>query len=188
MKVYFNLCLDGFTNSYTVLNDNPDVMEALIVDPGHINMETISLIEEGGYNLAAVLITHNHKNHIQGLKTLRKIYSPEVYSSDTHIYGSSCSILNGEGTVRIAGMSVEFCSIPGHSPDSIVYKIEDMLFTGDTLIPGITGSTLSQYSHKILCSKIKDKIFCLPDRTVIFPGHGSPGTVGSEKQFNIDLI
>ena len=47
MKLYFHLCVDGFTNSYTILNDRPDVKEAIIVDPGKIDMETINLIEEG---------------------------------------------------------------------------------------------------------------------------------------------
>ena len=98
------------------------------------------------------------------------------------------SILNGDGIIKIAGFNVEFFSVPGHSPDSMVYKIEDVVFTGDTLISGVTGSTLSQYSHKLLCKKIKDKIFSLPNRTVVFPGHGSPSTIESEKQFNIDLI
>lgn len=188
MKLYFHLCIDGFTNSYTILNDRPDVKEAIIVDPGKIDMETINLIEEGGYKLSAVLITHKHTHHIQGLRTLKKIYSPIVYAADAGIYGMDCSILNGDGIVKIAGFNVEFFSVPGHSPDSMVYKIEDVVFTGDTLISGVTGSTLSQYSHKLLCKKIKDKIFSLPNRTVVFPGHGSPSTIESEKQFNIDLI
>ena len=82
MKLYFHLCVDGFTNSYTILNDRPDVKEAIIVDPGKIDMETINLIEEGGYKLSAVLITHKHTHHIQGLRTLKKIYTPVVYAAD----------------------------------------------------------------------------------------------------------
>lgn len=41
----------------------------------------------------------------------------------------------------------------------MVYKIEDVVFTGDTLISGVTGSTLSQYSHKLLCKKSRIKFF-----------------------------
>ncbi len=187
MKVYFHLCVDGFTNSYTILNDDSEVMEAIIVDPGKISMETINLIEQGGYKLVAVLITHNHKNHVQGLKTLKKIYSPTVFSADTQIYDTHCFILNGDGIIRIANFNVEFYSVIGHSADSMVYKIEDLVFTGDTLLPGVTGSTLSQYSHKLLCSKIRDKILSMPNKTIILPGHGAPGTVESEKQYNLDV-
>ncbi|MBP3365537.1 MAG: MBL fold metallo-hydrolase [Treponema sp.] len=187
MKVYVHLCFDGFTNSYTVLNDNPDVMEAVILDPGKVDADTISLIETGGYSLAAVLITHNHKNHLKGLQTLKKIYAPTVYSADSETYGMNRSILNGDGTIRVAGLNVDFFSVPGHSPDSMVYKIEDMLFTGDTVLSGLTGSTSSSYSQKLLCRKIREKLFSLPGRTVVFPGHGAPSTIESERQFNIDV-
>lgn len=187
MKIYFHLCLEGFTNSYVIVNDDPQVMEAIIVDPGQISNEIIDQIENGGYKLVAVLITHNHKSHINGLKTLTKIYNPTVYAADSETYGMNSSILNGDGMTRIAELNVEFFSIPGHSPDSMVYKIGDVIFTGDTLLPGMTGNTSSQYSQKLLCNKIRDKLFTLPDRTLIFPGHGAPGSIESEKQFNIDL-
>lgn len=187
MKVYFHLCIESFTNTYVIVNDDPEVMEAIIVDPGQITNGIIKQIEDGGYKLAAVLITHNHRHHIEGLRTLTKIYNPIVYAADSETYGMNSAILNGDGMTRIAELNVEFFSIPGHSPDSMVYKIEDILFTGDTIIPGETGSTSSQYSKKLLCSKIKDKLFTLPDRTLIFPGHGTPGSIESEKQFNMDI-
>ena len=44
MKIYFDLCIDGFTNSYTILNDDPNVMEAIIIDPGKISNEIIKSI------------------------------------------------------------------------------------------------------------------------------------------------
>ena len=78
MKVYFHLCIDGFTNSYVIVNDDPAVMEAIIVDPGQISNDIIRQIEDGGYKLVAVLITHNHAHHINGLRTLTKIYNPTV--------------------------------------------------------------------------------------------------------------
>ncbi len=187
MKIYFHLCIDGFTNSYTILNDDPKVMEAIIVDPGMVTTELIELIESGGYKLTAVLITHNHSHHIQGLRTLEKIYTPTVYGADSESYGMDSVILNGDGMTTIAGFSVEFLSIPGHSPDSMVYKIGDALFTGDSLIPGMTGTTSSQYSKKMLACKIHDKILTMPDRTIIFPGHGAPGSIESEKMYNLDL-
>ena len=56
MKIYFHLTLEGFTNCYVVVNDDPNVMEALIVDPGKISNEIIDQIENGGYKLTAVLM------------------------------------------------------------------------------------------------------------------------------------
>ncbi len=188
MKIYFHMCFEGFTNSYTILNDNPNSMEAIIVDPGKITNRIISQIEEGGYKLKSVLITHNHKHHIQGLKTLSKIYTPTIYGADFENYeGMKSVILSGDGITTIGGLNVEYYSIPGHSPDSMVYKIEDVMFTGDTLLAGITGKTSSQYAQKMLCSKIQDKLFSLPGETIIFPGHGTPTTIESEKQYNLDF-
>ena len=187
MKVYFHYCLDGFANSYTVVNEDPKVRQALIVDPCKVDMQTLNILEYGGYELVAVRITHNHSHHVNGLHTLMKIYSPTLYAADSQVLGMNCEVLSGSGVLRVAGLNVEFLSVPGHSPDSMVYKIEDALFTGDTLIPGIAGSTLSQYSHKLLCARIKERIFRLPDRTVILPGHGAPGTIESERQFNLDV-
>lgn len=188
MKVYNHVSGEGYTNSYTILNDDETVKEAIVIDPGKITMDVINLIEDGGYVLTAVLITHAHARHIQGLRTLCRIYTPVIYAADTEIRGLSCFALNGDGIIRIAGLDVEHFSVPGHSIDSMIYKIEDLLFTGDTLISGVTGSTLNVYSHKMLCSRIKDKIFSLPDSTIVLPGHGCPGTIGSERQFNIDIL
>lgn len=187
MKVYTHTSIEGYTNSYTIVNDDENVKEAILVDPGKITMDEINLIEEDNYTLTAVLITHAHKHHIQGLRTIRRIYTPTVYAADTEIYGISCSVLNGDGVFRVANFNIEHFSVPGHSIDSMVYKIGDLLFTGDTLNSGVIGSTLNVYSHKLLCNKIKDKLFSLPDSTIVLPGHGCPGTIGSERQFNIDI-
>lgn len=187
MKVYTHVSLEGYTNSYTILNDDEAVKQAIVVDPGKITMDVINLIEEGGYTLVGVLITHAHTHHIQGLRTLCRIYTPTIYAADTEIYGIGCSVLNGDGVIRVANLNVEHFSVPGHSIDSMVYKIEDLLFTGDTLNSGVTGSTLNVYSHRMLCNRIKDKLFSLSDSTIVLPGHGSPGTIGSERQFNIDI-
>ncbi len=187
MKIYFHLTLEGFTNCYVVVNDDPNVMEALIVDPGKISNEIIDQIENGGYKLTAVLITHNHTNHVRGLSTLDKIYSPTVYAADYEIAKSHSVVLHGDGTFTAAGLEIKYYSVPGHTPDSMVYKIGDVIFTGDTLTSGIIGETTSQYSKKMLSSKIQEKIFSQTDRTVIMPGHGPPTTVLAEKQFNLDI-
>lgn len=187
MKIYFHLTLEGFTNCYVVVNDDPSVKEALIIDPGKISNEIIDQIEAGGYKLTAVLITHNHTNHVRGLTTLNKIYSPTVYAADYEIGKKKSVILHGDGTVIAAGLTVQFFSVPGHTPDSMVFKIGNVLFTGDTLTSGVIAETTSQYSRKMLDSKIREKIFSQTDDTIIMPGHGPPSTVSAEKQYNLDI-
>lgn len=187
MKIYFNLSLEEFTNCYVIVNDDPEVKQALIIDPGKITTEIIRQIECDNYNLTGVLITHNHANHVKGLSTLRKIYSPYVYAADYDVGGAKSIVLRGNGELEIAGLSVEYFSVPGHSADSMVYRIGSVLFTGDTVTSGIIGETTSKYSRQCLTDNIKEKIFSQMDSMVLMPGHGPPSTIESEKQFNLDI-
>ncbi len=187
MKIYFNLCLEGFTNCYVVVNDDPEVMEALIIDPGKISSEIIDQIERDHYKLTGVLITHNHTNHVKGLPTLKKIYSPYVYAADYDVAGERSVVLRGSGEIQVAGLTVRYYSVPGHSPDSMVYRIGNVLFTGDTLTSGIIGETSSKYSQKLLKDNIMEKLFSQMDSAILMPGHGPPSTIEGEKQFNLDM-
>jgi glyoxylase-like metal-dependent hydrolase (beta-lactamase superfamily II) len=187
MKIYFHLCLEEFTNCYVVVNDDPSVMEALIIDPGKISNDIISQIENGGYKLTGVLVTHNHENHVHGLTTLRKIYSPTIYAADYEVAGDQTVVLHGDGTFTVAGLSVQYLSVPGHSSDSMVFKIGNVLFTGDTLTAGLIGDTNSQYSHRLLRMNIHNKLLSQNEDCVLMPGHGPPTTVLTEIKFNLDL-
>lgn len=187
MKIYFHLCLEEFTNCYVVVNDNPLVKEALIIDPGKISPEILSQIEDGGYKLTAVLITHNHSNHVHGLKTLTKIYNPLIYAADYDVAGCKTMVIRGDGSLTIAGLQVDYFSVPGHTADSLVFKIGNVLFTGDTITSGIIGETSGSYFKTMLCNNIEKKIFSQTDETVIMPGHGPPSTVATEKMFNLDI-
>ncbi|MCR5219257.1 MBL fold metallo-hydrolase [Treponema sp.] len=187
MKFYFNLSFDDFTNCYTIVNDDPSVMEAIIVDPGVITPQMIETIERDKYKVTAVLITHNHTSHVKGLSTLMKIYSPRIYAADYEVAGKQVTVLQGDGEINTAGLKVQYFSVPGHTSDSMVFKIGNALFTGDTITSGIIGETASSYSKNLLKSKIQEKIFSQTDETVIMPGHGPPTTVASEKQFNLDV-
>ena len=187
MKVYYHLSLEGFTNCYLVVNDDPNVMEALIIDPCTINEQLINQIEGGGYKLTTILVTHNHGNHIRSLSTLSKIYSPAIYASDYEITGSKACVILGDGHLNVAGFDVEYFSVPGHTADSMVYKIGDILFTGDVIACGIIGETSGKYFKQVLAGNIEKKIFSQTDDTVIMPGHGPPSTVGAEKFINLDI-
>ena len=184
MKIYLHLDFEKLTNCYLVVNE--ETKKALIIDPCKISNILIKQIEEDGYDLCAVLITHKHENHYRGLKTLRKIYDFSVYAADNELADDQ-NILKGDGIKSIGGLEVEYFSVPGHSADSIVYKIESVIFTGDVIFAGKIGSSSCAYTKKYLANGIKSKLFSLNDDTVIMPGHGPLTSVGAEKQFNLDL-
>ncbi len=185
MKVYFHLNLGGFSNCYFVVNEENH--EAIIIDPGKITEELIEQIESVPYHVAGILITHNHGSHVDGLKTLRKIYSPKILAADWDVARENTTVISGDGKIRIGGMLVHYMAVPGHTADSMVYKIGNMIFTGDVLMAGTIGNTASNYSNFILRDNIEKKILSQTEDSVIFPGHGPPSTVGSIKMYNVDL-
>ena len=179
MKIYFHINEGGFSNCYLVVNEISN--QAIIIDPGKITKEIIARIEDNHLNLAAVLITHNHGSHADGLKTLRKIYSPKVFAADWTVAANDTTVITGDGTTQIEGMQVSYLSIPGHTADSVVYSIGSILFTGDVLLSGEIGKTNSSYSEYILRSNIEHKISSQLDSTILMPGHGPPTTLGAAK-------
>lgn len=106
-----------------------------------------------------------------------------IYAADYEVAGDQTVVLHGDGAVVVAGLTVQYLSVPGHSSDSMVYKIGNVLFTGDTITAGIIGDTNSQYSHRLLCSNIQNKLLSQNDDCVLMPGHGPPTTVLAEKKF-----
>lgn len=179
MKIYFHLNEGGFSNCYLVVNEISN--KAIIIDPGKITKDIIARIEDNHLNLTAVLITHNHGSHADGLRTLRKIYSPKVFAADWAVAADDTTVITGDGMTEIDGMQVSYLTIPGHTSDSVVYGIGSILFTGDVLLSGEIGKTNSSYSEYILRSNIEQKIFSQLDSTILMPGHGPPSTLGAAK-------
>ena len=184
MKIYYHYNAGGFSNCYIIANEK--TKEAIIIDPGRVTDNIISQIEENGLNLVAILVTHNHGSHVHGLNTLRKIYSPKIYAADWEVAGDDTSVLSNDGSIRVARFDIQYMSVPGHTSDSVVYKIENALFTGDTISSGTIGSTSSSYSKFILETNIRNKIFSLGDDTIIFPGHGPLSTLKALKAVMLD--
>lgn len=185
MKIYQHYSIYGFSNGYIVCNE--DRSSAIIVDPAEVTTMMIEQIEHKSYSLDAVLITHNHIHHCRGLKTLMRIYAPVVYASNTRIFDIVCRKVRDRDVFEEAGFTVRAMAMPGHSQDSIVYDIGFCLFTGDALHAGVIGKTTSSFNAKALYERLDAKLRDYPDDTLIFPGHGPPSTLGTEKKFNIGL-
>lgn len=185
MKIYFTLNTGGYSNTYIISNEKTN--EAILIDPGLLSEEIIKKIEDNNLKLTAVLITHNHQSHVHGLKTLLKIYSPQIFGADLEIAGNKTNVITGDGSMSLAGMIVRYMNLPGHSSDSMIYQIGNAIFTGDTLSAGILGGTNSSYSKHLLRRNVEEKILSQQENTVLFPGHGPPTTVAAEKEFNNDI-
>lgn len=184
MKLLKHLSMHQIANSYIYGPD--DGGDAILIDPGVIDVHMLNLIEDNNFYIKYVLVTHNHHHHISALRTLNKIYDTEIYSYYSHIGDyESYSLVDGEELI-LSGIKVKALHVPGHSVDSVAFLIDNLMFVGDTISAGLMGSTESKFEEEILIDSIESKIFTQENHIIVLPGHGPPSTIGTEKKtFNL---
>lgn len=185
MKFFAHYTFTGFSNSYLIGPDNGG--EAVLIDPGLFDVSMLKTVEDNGFDLRYILITHAHDSHINGLKTILKIYSPILFSAHPRIRNKSSKATHEGDNLKLGEFSINVLETPGHSPDSVTYRVGSYLFTGDTLYAGSIGSSGDGTSQALLLASIREKIFSQSDDCTIFPGHGPPTTVGIERRLNPEL-
>ncbi|MDR1096274.1 MAG: MBL fold metallo-hydrolase [Spirochaetaceae bacterium] len=191
MVLFAYYCPLGFSNCYVAGTELDEAEsggqrpEAFIIDPTQIDEAIINFIEGKHYKLKAALLTHDHPNHASGLRSLMRIYeNVEIYAAKPVVQGFKTNMLHDGDIFTAAGFEVEAIAVPGHSADSIIYCVGQHIFTGDSLTAGLLGSTASSYATIKEFSVIQHKIFSLPGNYFVFPAHGPPSTLESERRFS----
>lgn len=191
MKLFFYYCLYGFSNCYIIgADEEPEgggKRRALIVDPGSMDDKIVSFIEENDYDLRAILITHDHTNHVHGLRTLKRIYDVEVFAGDPTVCEERATLVKDGDRLELGPFAVDVISVPGHSADSVMYRVDRLLFSGDALTAGLVGTTASSYGRSVQSAAIRSRILSLPGDYAVLPGHGPPTTLETERHFNAGL-
>ena len=189
MKIY-TLQLGEMGNcTYIVENDNL----GLIIDPSW-QMQTIyKTLEENKITPKAVLLTHGHYDHLTGAEKLLEKYKIKAYIGKEDIALSGLPqnlliVLEGNTTLEIADMQVNFIHTPGHTPGSYSIKIGNNLFTGDTLFAGSIGRTDFPGGSAKEMQKSLVLLSKLPKETEVYCGHSyGPSfktTIGEELKNN----
>ena len=182
MKVYFHFSVEGFSNTYVVGPDEGG--DAIIIDPGAMNVTLLDLIESNGYYIRSALLTHSPESHSSGLKTFCKLYDIKINAGTEKVLDFDCTNISKTENIDISGISVRAIPIEGHSTDSLVFITGNYMFTGDTFSAGSIGSTPSSYAKELLVADIRKKILCLKNNFLVFPGHGAPSTLEAERLTN----
>ena len=89
--------------------------------------------------------------------------------------------------VKKADLSLQTIATPGHTKGSCCYYLQEegILFSGDTLFAESVGRTdLPTGSMGTLVRSIKEKLFALPEETLVLSGHTGETSIGHEKQYN----
>jgi len=191
------------TNCYFVYREGSS--KVIFIDPADYGDQIFQAMKNNGFEVAAILLTHGHFDHIWGCSRLRQLTSAPVYayegeeevllSSDLNVSagaGRACTVkantlLKDGEEVTIEGMTFKLIATPGHTQGSCCYYFEEanMLISGDTLFEESVGRTdLPTGSMSTLVRSVKDKLFVLPDDVVVYPGHGDSTTIGHEKKYN----
>ncbi|MCL2609387.1 MAG: MBL fold metallo-hydrolase [Treponema sp.] len=188
MRLFFYYCTPGFSNCYVLGTDEGVTpAEAVIVDPGSIDSSLIHRIEDNGYDLRGVFVTHDHRVHVNGLRTLKRIYDVEIFAVNDTVSDFPATRIKDGDTVSAGPFRIEVLCVPGHSSDSAVFLVDRLLFTGDAMTSGLVGPTASAYGSATQMLKLRGRVLSLPGDYTVLPGHGPPSSLEAERRFNADI-
>lgn len=188
-------------NTYLIWNDKN---EAIIIDPSIGCNELLDYIKKSNFDLVAIILTHGHFDHFIGITEIHNVYPElEVWANKLTVPFLKEPEFNGsgmigavlsykgpvktfvEGDLKISGFDITVLHIPGHSPGGTAFVFDGICFSGDSLFAGSIGRTDFQgCDQEALITNIKEKLFALPDDTVVCSGHGGRTTIGREKRLN----
>ncbi|MEQ9553793.1 MAG: MBL fold metallo-hydrolase [Coleofasciculus sp. G3-WIS-01] len=187
----FRQLFDSETSTYTYLIADLTTKDAILVDPVKEQVDRDrKLIEELGLTLQYCLETHIHADHVTGTAQLRQLTQCQGVVPQNASATCADRFL-GDGEVLMVG-SVEIVAIatPGHTDSHNAYWVNrDRVLTGDSLLIRGCGRTDFQSGDAgTLFDSITQKLFSLPDATLVYPSHDYRGhtvsTIGEEKQWN----
>lgn len=187
----FRQLFDKDTSTYTYLIADEKTKEAAIIDPVREQVDRdVKLIEGLGLKLKYAFETHIHADHVTGGGSIRQLL-PETKVVVNKTSGAECAdVLTDDGEVyKVGDIEIKALYTPGHTNTCTTYMVDDMVFTGDTLLIGACGRTDFQSGDSgQLYDSIHEKLFSLPDSTKVYPGHDYDGftmsTIGEEKKHN----
>ena len=187
----FRQLFDPQSSTYTYLLADAATREAVLIDPVfEQSRRDAALVQELGLRLTATLETHVHADHVTGAWLLkRKLGSRIGAPAAGGVEGAD--FLVGEEPVRFGASSLEPRHTPGHTGACTTYVLDDrsLAFTGDALLIRGCGRTDFQSGDaRQLFRSVREQIFSLPDRCLLYPGHDYRGltvtSVGEEKLYN----
>lgn len=179
--------------------------EAICIDPGDQPDEILALARDMGVQIKVIANSHAHLDHILGARgvknatnakfllhpgdhELAKLAAEHARSmmgrEDEPPPAPDASLADGD-YVEVAGLKLRVIYTPGHTPGSVSFYTDGLLFSGDTLFRGSIGRTdLPGGDYALEMASIVDRLLALPDDTIVLPGHMQETQIGLERQTN----
>ena len=177
-------------NCYIVAS--PKTKEAIVIDPGDEPDRVLELAKDMGVQIKMIANSHANGDHILGVRGIQAITSAPflIHASEVPILEQVTSrffemlgraeepppkpggFLAEGDKVSVAGLDLRVIHTPGHTPGSVSYYVNGLLFSGDTLFRRSIGRTdMPGGSYEQIMHGIVTKLLALPDDTIVLPGH-----------------
>ncbi|MCI9106387.1 MAG: MBL fold metallo-hydrolase [Lachnospiraceae bacterium] len=192
------------TNCYLIYHQG--TREAVVVDPADNGAYILNKCREIEVKPTAILLTHGHFDHILAVKDICRAFPCKVYAGreeDRLLQDSSLNLSGSMGSeqmcveadvlvkdgdiLSLVGFDWQVLETPGHTAGSVCYYVESeqVLISGDTLFANSLGRTdLPTGDMRAIIRSIKEKLLSLPERVMVYPGHGEVTTIEHEKRYN----
>lgn len=184
--------VDDRAESRSYIVADCDSRKAIIIDAVLENVERdLRTLKELSLTLVFAIETHVHADHITGASMIKDRTGAQiVYGSGAEgsLTGADLFLHDGQ-ELRFGATTLKALATPGHTLGCTSYILPGAVFTGDALFIRGNGRTdLQDGSPEKLYDSVRNKLFTLPDETIVYPGHDYNGrvssTIGEEKKFN----
>ncbi len=191
------------TNAYFYVDD--ETRHGFLIDPGAQADALLRIIDERGFTIEKILLTHGHFDHIGAVEDLRarlnvevcmqhngRVYAENPVWNLSSYFGLDMTLddvtyLDDFSTITLAAnenFGVKLIPLAGHTTDGAIYysAADSVAFVGDSIFLGSYGRTdFPGGDEEILFANLKARLLTLPDDTVLLSGHSDPTTVADEK-------
>lgn len=192
----------GPMQNFVYLVGDPATRQCVVVDPAWEIDAIVGTAAADDMTIIGALITHTHQDHVGGHlfglnipgveelleKVKAKVYVHKAEREFLKGFGSDLVKVDNTDTLQVGRLGLTFLHTPGHTPGSQCFLVDGRLISGDTLFIGSCGRTdLPGSDPSEMYYSLTQRLYKLPDETVLFPGHnygGASSTLGDEKRGN----
>ncbi|GAA0710832.1 MBL fold metallo-hydrolase [Paraclostridium ghonii] len=192
-------------NTYLIADKN--TREGAVIDPGGEIDDLMKFVEDNFINVKYIILTHGHGDHIGCVPNLKEATNACIIANGQEqeilldkkknlSYRMHCGSIefdadkyvNDGDNMKLGELKLKFIHTPGHTKGGMCVKIENHMFTGDTLFAGSMGRTDLYSGDNNQMKKSLNRLKKYEDDIIVYPGHGPNTTIGIEKATNPYLV